>query len=139
MMTVTTKATGTSLDLDNMEALTDYVRQQIRVTKAFPEEYEESAGVCLVITVPAFMELYDADKNTVEILMDIKDPKEELSEILHEHPEMCQPFIDSVTEYLAGKDRILEENRGMPADLVDQKTYDFFEECLRKHFPEART
>ena len=71
-MTVTTTA-GTALDLCNLDALTDYVREHIRISSAFVEDYETTSGVVLVLMVPAFMELYDADQRTVEILMDIQD------------------------------------------------------------------
>ena len=72
-MIVTTKADGVSLDLDNTEALTDYVRQHIQVRAAIVEDYETTSGICISVIVPPFMELYDADRNTVDILMDIED------------------------------------------------------------------
>ena len=72
-MIVTTKADGVSLDLDDTEALTDYVRQHIRVRAAIVEDYETTSGICISIIVPPSWELYDADRNTVDILMDIAD------------------------------------------------------------------
>ena len=71
-MSVTT-TTGAKLDLGDLDALTNYVRENIRVSSAFVEDYETTSGVVLVLMVPKFMELYDADQRTVEVLMDIQD------------------------------------------------------------------
>lgn len=72
-MTVTLKADRAALDLNDTEALTAYIREHIRVRAAYVEDYETTSGICISVIVPPFMELYDADRNTVDVLIDILD------------------------------------------------------------------
>ena len=72
-MTVTTKPEKTALDLNDLETLTAYIREHITVRAAYVEDYETTSGICISVIVPPYMELYDADRNTVDVLIDIED------------------------------------------------------------------
>lgn len=72
-MTVTLKTDRAALDLNDTEALTAYIREHIRVRAAYVEDYETTSGICISVIVPPYMELYDADRNTVDVLIDIED------------------------------------------------------------------
>ena len=72
-MNVTLKADRTALDLNDTEALTAYIREHIRVRAAYVEDYETTSGICISIIVPPFMEFYVADRNSVDVLIDIED------------------------------------------------------------------
>ena len=73
-MTVTLKEHKTVLDINDTDALTAYIRNQIQVITAHTEECHDSTGVCISIVVPPFIQFFDAIYNRVDILIDIEKP-----------------------------------------------------------------
>ena len=75
-MNVTLKGKDTVLGLNDIDALSDYIREHIQVITAYTEECHESAGVCISIVAPPFIQFFDSIHNRVDVVMDIeKQPK----------------------------------------------------------------
>ena len=75
-MTVTLKGKDTILNINDTEALSDYIREHIQVITAYTEECHESAGICISIVAPPFIRFFDAIHNRVDVVIDIeKQPK----------------------------------------------------------------
>ena len=75
-MNVTLKGKDTVLDLSDIDALSDYIREHIQVIAAHTEECQDSAGVCISIVAPPFIQFFDSIHNRVDVVMDIeKQPK----------------------------------------------------------------
>ena len=74
-MDVILKDRQTTLDILDTEALTAYIRDHIQVITAHTEECKESAGVCISIVAPPFIQFFDAIHNRVDIVIDIEKPQ----------------------------------------------------------------
>ena len=75
-MNVTLKGKDTVLDLNDIDALSDYIREHIQVIAAHTEECQDSAGVCISIVAPPFIQFFDSIHNRVDVVMDIeRQPK----------------------------------------------------------------
>ena len=74
-MDVILKDRQTTLDILDTEALTAYIRDHIQVITAHTEECRESAGVCISIVAPPFIQFFDAIHNRVDIVIDIEKPQ----------------------------------------------------------------
>ena len=75
-MNVTLKGKDTVLDLNDIDALSAYIREHIQVITAHTEECQESAGVCISIVAPPFIQFFDSIHNRVDVVMDIeRQPK----------------------------------------------------------------
>ena len=66
-MDVILKDRQTTLDILDTEALTAYIRDHIQVITAHAEECRESAGVCISIVAPPFIQFFDAIHNRVAV------------------------------------------------------------------------
>ena len=74
-MDVILKDRRTTLDILDTEALTKYIRDHLQVITAHTEECKESAGVCISIVAPPFIQFFDAIHNRVNIVIDIEKPQ----------------------------------------------------------------
>ena len=75
-MNVKLKATDTDSALNEIDARSHYSREHIQVIAAHTEECQESAGVCISIVAPPFIQFFDSIHNRVDVVMDIeKQPK----------------------------------------------------------------
>ena len=74
-MDVILKDRQTTLDILDTEALTAYIRDHIQVITAHTEECRESAGVCISIVAPPFIQFFDAIYNRVNVVIDIEKPQ----------------------------------------------------------------
>ena len=74
-MDVILKDRQTTLDILDTDALTAYIRDHIQVITAHTEECRESAGVCISIVAPPFIQFFDAIYNRVDIVIDIEKPQ----------------------------------------------------------------
>ena len=61
---------------DRLDEYAAYIREHIQVIAAHTEEGQESAGVCISIVAPPFIQFFDSIHNRVDVVMDIeKEPK----------------------------------------------------------------
>ena len=74
-MDVILKDRQTTLDILDTEALTKYIRDHLQVITAHTEECKESAGVCISIVAPPFIQFFDAIHNRVNVVIDIEKPQ----------------------------------------------------------------
>ena len=74
-MRITLKDPQTTLDILDTEAMTEYIREHLQVITAHTEECKESAGVCISIVAPPFIQFFDAIHNRVNIVIDIEKPQ----------------------------------------------------------------
>ena len=74
-MDVILKDRQTTLDILDTEALTKYIRDHLQVITAHTEECKESAGVCISIVAPPFIQFFDAIYNRVNVVIDIEKPR----------------------------------------------------------------
>ena len=74
-MRITLKDPQTTLDILDTEAMTEYIREHLQVITAHTEECKESAGVCISIVAPPFIQFFDAIHNRVNVVIDIEKPQ----------------------------------------------------------------
>ena len=74
-MDVILKEHQTRLDIQDTDAMTKFIRDHIQVITAHTEECKDSAGVCISITAPAYIQFFDAIHNRVDVVMDIEKPE----------------------------------------------------------------
>ena len=73
-MDIILKDQQTTLDILDTDALTAYIREHLQVITAHTEECKESAGICISIVAPPFIQFFDAIHNRVNIVIDIEKP-----------------------------------------------------------------
>ena len=74
-MNVTLKEHHTVLDIHDTAALTAYIREHVQVITAHTEECHDTAGVCISIVAPPFIQFFDAVHNRVDVVIDIEKPR----------------------------------------------------------------
>ena len=74
-MDIILKDQQTTLDILDTDALTAYVREHLQVITAHTEECKESAGICISIVAPPFIQFFDAIHNRVNVVIDIEKPQ----------------------------------------------------------------
>ncbi len=71
-MNVQLKGKDTVLDLSDTDALSAYIREHIQVLAVHTAVCQDSAGVCISIVAPPFIQFFDSIHNRVDVVMDIE-------------------------------------------------------------------
>lgn len=62
-----------------------------------------------------------------------RNPKKEFEEIINKHPELINPSIKALEEYIVRKDQLMKKCEDLPASQMAAMLTDLMHECFEKH------